>query len=178
MRMTWVTKLGLVLIAVALIPWACWTAWDSTRTWFLVKDLPISLSNGSHYSTGWVTTNMGGWYSIYITADYPEPNDNSPRSEPERKLACQIGFNDPRKEPCPAPPLWKFHWTLLGDGSIVQGGSDETIGAGRTFPAGSIDREIGQFSTRAGHLYKFDLDVLFDNPRLEDYKSAFDGGRG
>ena len=161
--MTRVTKFGFVLVAVGLVPWGCWTVYDSTRTWFLARDVPISLSKGNHYSTGVVTTNMSALYSIYISADSPKGIGDDQQTGAEKELACQIGAYDPTREPCPTPPLWKFHWALSSDGRTVQGDSDETIGVGRINTVTGIERELGEFRTEAGHRYKFDLDVLFDN---------------
>ncbi|MGB6686578.1 MAG: hypothetical protein WBE76_01910 [Terracidiphilus sp.] len=167
MRMTHISKLGMLLMAIAFVSWGGWTIWDSTRTWFLVKDVPISLSNGNHYNSGVVKTNMDALYSIDISADYAKGIDANHQSEAARELACQIGLNDPKEAPCQAPPEWKFHWMLSSDKSTVQGDSDETIGEGRIGPAGSIDREIGTFKTKAGHRYKFDLEVLFNNQNTQ-----------
>jgi len=163
MRMTRVTKFGFVLVALGLVTWGCWTLYDSTRTWFLAKDIPISLSNGSHYSTGVVKTNESALYSIYISADSPQGIGDDQPTEAEKELACQIGISDPKKEPCPTPPLWKFRWALSSDGRTVQGDSDETIGVGRINSVTGIERELGEFRTEAEHRYKLDLDVLFDN---------------
>jgi hypothetical protein len=161
--MTRVIKVGFVLVAVGLVPWGCWTVYDSTRTWFLAKDVPISLSKGNHYSTGVVTTNMSALYSIYISADSPKGIGDDQQAGAEKELACQVGVCDPKREPCLTPPLWKFHWALSSDGRTVQGDSDETIGVGRINSVTGIERELGEFRTEAGHRYKFDLDVLFDN---------------
>lgn len=163
MRMTWVAKLGLSLMVIALVPWVWWSAWDSTRTWFLLKDVPITLSKESHYGTGLITTNMDGLYSINISARYSGFIRANPQSAGTRDLACQIGVNDPQTEPCRTPPVWKFHWTLASDRSTVEGNSDETVGEGYISSTGDIEREIGTFRTKAGHRYKFDLTVLFDN---------------
>lgn len=161
--MTRVIKVGFVLVAVGLVPWGCWTVYDSTRTWFLAKDVPISLSKGNHYSTGVVTTNMSALYSIYISADSPKGIGDDQQAGAEKELACQVGVCDPKREPCLTPPLWKFHWALSSDGRTVQGDSDETTGVGRINSVTGIERELGEFRTEAGHRYKFDLDVLFDN---------------
>jgi hypothetical protein len=168
LRMTWARKVGFFLIALGVVPWGLWKLSDSTRTWFFANDVPITLSKGSHYTTGVMKTNMSALYSIYINADSPKGiGDNQP-TEAEKALACELGVNDPKKDPCPDPPVWKFHWTLTSDGGTVQGNSDEIIGQGRVNSATGIFREIGEFQTEAGRRYKFDLDVLFDNrdPRI------------
>ncbi len=180
--MKWVRRGGFFLVALGLVPWGLWTLFDSTRTWSLAKDVPIALSKGSHYTTGMVKRNMSALYSIYIDADVPKGIDDFQPTEAEKELACQVGVNDPEKEPCPNPPVWKFHWTLTGDGGTLQGDSDETIRQGRINSVTGISREIGEFQTVAGRGYKFDLDVLFDNrdpritnPRLMVAVSDFHG---
>ncbi len=166
--MKWARRAGFFLIALGLVPWGLWTLFDSTRTWFLASDVPLTLSKGSHYTTGMVKTNMSALYSIYIDADVPKGIDDFQPTEAEKELACQVGVNDPEKEPCPNPPVWKFHWTLTSDGTVLQGNSDETIRQDRINSVTGISREIGEFQTVAGRRYKFDLDVLFDNrdPRV------------
>lgn len=161
------TIVGIVVIAIGLVPWGLWTLYDSTRTWFFAKDVPITLSNGSHYETGWIKTNMGGLYSIYINADIPKGiSDHA--TEAEKEMACETGVNDPKRDPCPGPPVWNFNWTLTSDGTRVDGGSAETTGSGGINSAWGIEREIGEFKAEKGHRYKFDLNVLFDNrdPRI------------
>jgi hypothetical protein len=183
MTMTRVTKLGFALVGLGLVPWGCWTVYDSTRTWFFANDVPITLSKGSHYTTGMIKANMSALYSIYIDADSPKGIGDDQPTETEKELACQIGVNDPTKNPCPNRPIWKFHWTLTSDGRTVQEDSDESLGQGRIYSHGSILREIGEFRTEAGRRYKFDLDVLFDNqdprivnPRLMVAVSDFQAG--
>jgi hypothetical protein len=178
--MKWARRAGFFLIAFGVVPWGLWTLFDSTRTWSLANDVSITLSKGSHYTTGLVKTNMSALYSIYIDADVPKGIDDFQPTEKE--LACQVGVNDPEKEPCPNPPVWKFHWTLTDDGGTLQGDSDETIRQGRINSVTGISREIGEFQTVAGRRYKFDLDVLFDNrdpritnPRLMVAVSDFHG---
>jgi hypothetical protein len=167
-RMKWVRRAGFFLIALGLVPWGLWTLFDSTRIWSLANDVPITLSKGSHYTTGMVKTNMSALYSIYIDADVPKGIDDFQPTEKE--LACQVGVNDPEKEPCPNPPVWKFHWTLTSDRGTLQGDSDERIGQGRINSLTGLSREIGEFRTVAGGHYKFDLDVSFDNrdPRIQN----------
>jgi hypothetical protein len=166
--MKWTRRAGFFLIALGLVPWGSWTLFDSTRTWSLANHVPITFSKESHYTTGMVKTNMSALYSIYIDADVPKGIDDFQPTEAERELACQVGVNDPEKEPCSNLPVWKFHWTLTSDGDTLQGDSDETIRQGRINSVTGISREIGEFQTVAGRRYKFDLDVLFDNrdPRI------------
>jgi hypothetical protein len=169
--MKWVRRAGFFLIALGLVPWGSWTLFDFTRTWYLADGLPITLSKGSHYTTGMVKTNMSALYSIYILAHVPKGIDDYQPTEAEREVACQVGVsgvNNPDQGPCPDLPVWKFHWTLAGDSGTLQGDSDERIGTGRINSDTGISREIGEFQTVAGRRYKVDLDVLFDNrdPRI------------
>jgi hypothetical protein len=180
--MKWVRGVGFFLIALGLVPWGLWTLFDSTRNWSLANNVPITLSKGSHYTTSMVKTNMSALYSIYIDADVPKGTDDFQPTEAEKELDCQVGVNDPEKEPCPNLPLWKFHWTLTSDGGTLQGDSDQTIRPGRITSVTGISREIGEFQTVAGRRYKLDLDVLFDNrdsritnPRLMVAVSDFHG---
>jgi hypothetical protein len=147
---------------------ACGRSLTPRAPGLLQNDVPITLSKGSHYTTGMVKTNMSVLYSIFIDADVPKGIDDFQPTETEKELACQVGVNDPEKEPCPNLPVWKFHWTLTSDGGTLQRDSDETIRQGRINSVTGISREIGEFETVAGRRYKFDLDVLFDNrdPRI------------
>jgi hypothetical protein len=165
-----VRRAGFFFIAFGLVPWGLWTLFDSTRTWSLANDVPITLSKGSHYTTGMVKTNMSALYSIYIDAGVQKGIDDFQPTEAEKELACQVGLNDSEKEPCPKPPVWKFHWTLTSDSGTLQGDSDERIGQGRINSVTGLSREIGEFQTVAGRRYKFDLDVSFDNrdPRIQN----------
>ena len=180
--MKWARRVGCFLIALGLVPWGLWTRFDSTRSWSFANDVPITLSKGSHYTTSMVKANMSALYSIYIDADVPKGIDDFQPTQAEKELACQVGVNDPEKEPCPNLPVWKFRWTLTSEGGTLQGASDETIRQGRINSVTGISREIGEFQTVAGRRYKFDLDVLFDNrdpritnPRLMVAVSDFHG---
>jgi hypothetical protein len=159
-RMSWASLVGVALIFIAIVLWGGWTLWDRTRTWFFAKDVPISLSSGSHYSTGVVKANMDALYSIYATSVL-KPTDHQLESETE--LACQIGISDPKVGHCKNPPEWEFRWTLTSDEGRVQGDSSETVGDGSIDLQGIITRNIGEFRTKAGHSYELALDVLFDN---------------
>lgn len=162
MRMSLASLLGVALIFIAIVLWGGWTLWDRTRTWFFAKDVPISLSSGSHYRTGVVEVNMDALYSIYVTATL-KPIDGGHQSESEGKLVCRVGISDPALGHCQDPPEWRFRWTLTGDEGRVQGNSSETVGQGWISNAGDITREVGEFRTKAGYSYRFDLEVLFDN---------------
>lgn len=165
--MTW-RRTGLILIALGLGPWGLWTLWDSSRTWFFAKDVPIVLSTGSHYSTGTIKTNMGTLYDVYVEADVPKGIGSDQPSETEQEMECQVGVNDPEKHPCPNPPIWRFKWVLSSGGNTIDEGSSKTAGGGWINSVTGLNLNLGQFKTDAGHRYQFDLDVLFDNrdPRI------------
>ncbi len=109
--MTW-RRVGFVLVVLGLVPWGLWKLYDSSRTWFFANDVPITLSNGSHYSTGVIKANMSTLYDIYINTDVPRGIGSDQPTEAEKEMACQVGVNDPEKAPCSNPPVWKFTWTL------------------------------------------------------------------
>ncbi len=67
MRLTRTGWLGLILIAVGLVPLALWNVWFRTRSWLPV-DIPISLSQGNHFSTGEFAINLEGRYEISVNA--------------------------------------------------------------------------------------------------------------
>ena len=164
--MTW-RKTGFALIALGLVPWGLWTLLDSSRTWFFADNVPIVLSNGSHYSTGTIKPNMSTFYDIYINADVPKGIGGDQSTGALREIACQVGANNPEKDRCPNPPLWRFKWTLTNDGRTIDQGSSETT-RGWINSVTGITLNLGEFKTEAGHRYKFDLDMLFDNrdPRV------------
>jgi hypothetical protein len=85
MRMTRKCRTGLRLIFLGLIPLLCWVAWFYTRTWVLL-DVPISLSKGSHFSAGEFTANMNRPYSIEINAVVKDRTESS-----SEKLPCPFG---------------------------------------------------------------------------------------
>lgn len=66
MRIKLVRWTGLVLLVGSLILLTGWTVWDDTRTWDLARDTPISLAEGSHFSTGVSRVNMSARYGIVI----------------------------------------------------------------------------------------------------------------
>jgi hypothetical protein len=82
--------------------------WDKTRTWFFANDVPISLSSGSHYSTGVVKTNMAALYSIYVTSILEA--DADPQLESEGELACQNWHK--------GPPRWDIVRIRLNGNSV------------------------------------------------------------
>ena len=161
MRTNRAGKLGLLLIAIATVPWAGWTLWDHTRTWFFVKDLPLTLSNGNHVSVHDVRPNMNALYSVEVNAQYSDRADPETNSEAARELACQIGLNTPSIR-CESPPLWNFRWKLTS-GGVTQVDSAHATGQGWIDTSGLITRELGTFRSKAGQNYTFDLEVQFDN---------------
>jgi hypothetical protein len=152
MRLTRASRVGLALIGAGLLPLACWTVWSGTRTWHLV-DMPVSLSQGSHFSTGEFASNLDGKYAIDIDSENKIPFDD---------LECLLGS----RSTCPSPSVVRVRWSLYSDGTVLQGTSDDTVGHGASGPSGEASRTIGYFKARKGRRYRLDCDVLADGSRL------------
>jgi len=148
MRPMRASRVGLALIAVGLVPLACWTVWSLTRTWRPV-DMPVSLSQGSHFTTGEFTSNLDVKYAIAIDSENKIPFDD---------LECLLGS----RSTCPSPSIVRVRWSLYSDGTVLQGTSDDTVGHGSSGPSGAASRTIGFFKARKGRRYKLDGDVLAD----------------
>jgi len=153
--------IALALIVIAVVPLAGWTAWFHTRTWCPV-DMPLSLAQGSRFSTGDFGVNLTGQYAIDINAKGKIPVDD---------LGCLLGNG--MRTTCPASSLVRVHWALSSDGIVAQGTSDDSKGGGATYSTGEAFRTIGYFKGEKGRRYKLDIDVLADgsglavaNPRL------------
>jgi hypothetical protein len=154
MRLIRARRIGLALIAVGLVPLACWTVWSGTRTWRPV-DMPVSLSQGSHFSTGEFASNLDAEFAIYIDSENKIPSD---------ELGCLLGNGI--RSTCPSPSVVRVRWSLYSDGTVLQGTSDDTVGHGESGPSGEASRTIGFFKARKGRRYKLDCDVLADGSRL------------
>jgi hypothetical protein len=154
MRLMRESRVGLALIAVGLVPLACWTVWSLTRTWRPV-DMPISLSQGSHFSTGEFASNLDAEFAIEIDSENKIPSD---------ELGCLLGNG--MRSTCPSPSVVRVRWSLYSDGTVLQGTSDDTVGHGSSGPSGEASRTIGYFKARKGRRYKLDCDVLADGSRL------------
>jgi hypothetical protein len=129
-----------------------------------VDDVPISLSQGTHYSTGELPVNLNARYEIEIVAEN--------KIDPE-KLQCMLGASFPKLR-CDTPVVLKVRWVLSSEGKTLQGDSDDTIGRGGGGPGPlGANRTIGDFHSQKGQSYKLDVYVLSDtgslnvtNPRL------------
>ena len=152
MRLMRASRVGLALIAVGLVPLACWTVWSLTRTWRPV-DMPISLSQGSHFSTGEFASNLDAEFEIDIDSENKIPSDD---------LRCLLGS----RSTCSSASVVRVRWSLYSDGTVLQGTSDDTVGQGAFGPSGQASRTIGYFKARKGRRYKLDGDVLADGSRL------------
>jgi hypothetical protein len=152
MRLMRANQVGLALIAVGLVPPACWTVWSSTRTWRLV-DKPISLSQSSHFSTGEFASNLDAEFEIDIDSENKIPSDD---------LRCLLGS----RSTCSSASVVRVRWSLYSDGTVLQGTSDDTVGHGAFGPSGQASRTIGYFKVLKGRRYKLDCDVLADGSRL------------
>ncbi len=155
MRLTRTGGIGLALIAAGLLPLVCWTVWFHTRTWCPV-DMPVSLSQGSHFSTGEFAVNLNAQYAIDINAKGRIPVDD---------LGCLLG-ND-MSSTCPASSLIRVRWVLSSNGVVAQGTSDDSKGGGASYSDGEAFRTIGVFQGEKGRHYKLDIDVLADGSNLE-----------
>ena len=179
--MTRTCSIGLKLMFFALIPLACWLGWFYTRTWVLL-DVPVSLSKGTHYRSGEFTGNLNRRYFIEINA---VGNDRSIKlstvidavvrhytGSPYEKLPCPFGRSrvyetikgyalpDYR---CPISPELKMHWVLSSEDEMKQGDIDERIEVG----AYAWVSWMGKFDCRKGKHYNLDLDVLSDSGSLD-----------
>ena len=163
MRMTRMCWIGVATIVASLTLLGSWTAWSNSRSWSLVDDVPISLSQGTHYSTGELPVNLNARYGIEIYADN--------KIDPEKLQCMLVGPSFPSQH-CDTPVLLRARWVLSSDGKTVQGDSDGTVGFGGSGTSGT-NRLIGDFHSQKGQRYKLDVYVLSDtsslnvtNPRL------------
>jgi hypothetical protein len=127
-----------------------------------VDEVPISLSQGSHYSTGELPVNLNARYGFDIYADN--------KFDPE-KMRCLLGTPE-RSQRCDTPVALRARWALSSEGKTVQGDSDSTVGLDGWGPSHTF-RSIGDFHSQKGKRYKLDVYVLSDtsslnvtNPRL------------
>jgi hypothetical protein len=81
-------RIGLSLLAVAILMWTGWAAWAHTRTW-CPANVPLSLSEGSITATSEFAVNLTGPYNIYV-----EATGNS--TIPVKQVSCLLGVG----------PLW------------------------------------------------------------------------
>ena len=160
--MTRACWIGVAMIVASLTLLGSWTAWSNSRSWCLVDDVPISLSQGTHYSTGELPVNLNARYGIEIYTDN--------KFDPE-KMRCLLGTPFPSQR-CDTPVMLRARWALSSDGKTVQGDSDSTVGFGGSGTSGT-NRLIGDFHSQKGQRYKLDVYVLSDtsslnvaNPRL------------
>jgi hypothetical protein len=111
--------MAMVVGSVTLL--GCRTLWYRTRTWCLVDDVPISLSQGSHYSTGELPVNLNARYGIEIYADN--------KIDPEKLQCMLVGPSFPSHH-CDTPVLLRARWMLSSKGKTLQATSDDTVGFG------------------------------------------------
>jgi hypothetical protein len=129
-----------------------------------VDDVPISLSQGTHYSTGELPVNLNARYGILI---YMENNI------PSEKLQCTTPGISEMSQLCKTPYALSIRWTVFGAGKTVQGNSDKTVEFSGFPGTQGTDSYIGEFRGQRGQHYRLDIDVLSDtgslnvtNPRL------------
>ena len=152
MRLMRARRVGVALIGVGLVPLACWTVWSLTRTWRPV-DMPVSLSQGSHFSTGEFASNLDAEFELDIDSENKIPSDD---------LRCLLGS----RSTCSSASVVRVRWSLYSDGTVLQGTSDDTVGQGAFGPSGQASRTIGYFKARKGGRYKVDCEVLADGSKL------------
>jgi hypothetical protein len=157
MRMTRTFRIGLILIATGLIPLGCWMSWFYTRTWIPV-DVPLSLSRGTHYSSGEFSVNLTRRYALEIINEAK----NNPGSIPTEALPCPLGTQRSAQFECPIAPELKTHWVLSSEDGMVQGDSDEQVKVERYVLASTL----GYFRCHRGRRYKLEVDVLSDSSSL------------
>jgi len=139
--------------------------------------MPISLSQGNHFSTNEFSTNLSGEYKIEIAA---KEKDKTPL----KTLGCLL--DNGMRSTCQVPSVVRLRWILSADGNILQGTSDDTNGyGGESEAAGEAFRTIGFFKAEKGRHYRLDFDVLADgstlaaaNPRLRvsALESSYESG--
>jgi hypothetical protein len=155
MRLTWTVRIGMALMLLGIVTLACWSAWFRTRTWCPV-DIPISLAQGTHFTTGEFSLNLNGQYDIEIDAKGKIPLDT---------LGCLLGNG--MKSTCPIPPVVRLNWAVSHDGIIIRGKSDDFQGSGSNLEFyGEAYRTVGYFNGQKGQRYKVDVDVLADGLSL------------
>jgi hypothetical protein len=153
--MTRTTKAGIAISLGGMLVLFCWTAWFKTRTWWPV-DIPISLAQGTHFTTGKFYTNLNAQYEIEIEAKGTIPLDT---------LACLLGSGV--KSTCSVAPVVRLNWVLSQGGTLTSGKSDDFLGSGSTAECcGEAFRTIGYFKSQKGQRYKLDFDVLADGSSL------------
>jgi hypothetical protein len=156
MRMTRTGRIGLRLILLGLIPLLCWMAWFYTRTWVL-RDVPIALSEGTHFSTGEFTANMNRRYSIEINAVVKDRTESS-----SEKLPCPFGSRSTSEGVCQIGPELNAHWVLSSEGETVQDDFRDQVQVGRY----AWSEMLGKFDCKRRKHYKLDVYVLSDSGSL------------
>lgn len=155
MRMTRTIKTGIAILFTGVLVLFCWTAWFQTRTWCPV-DIPISLTQGAHFTTRKFYSNLNAQYEIAIVAKGKIPLDT---------LACLLGSG--MKSTCPVAPVVRLDWVLAQGGILTSGKSDDFLGSGSTAEFyGEASRTVGYFKGQKGQRYKLDVDVLADGSSL------------
>jgi hypothetical protein len=139
MRIARIGWIGVAIVVASLTLLGSWTLWSKTRTWCLVDEVPISLSQGSHYSTGELPVNLNARYGIKIYTDN--------KFDPE-KMRCLLGTPFPSQR-CDTPVMLRARWALSSDAKTVQGDSDGTVGFGGSGTSGT-NRLIGDFHSQKG----------------------------
>lgn len=163
MRMPRIRLYGGILIVFPLLLWAAWSVWQATRTWCLVTNMPISLVQGSRFSTPVFSSNLKSQFAIEVSTDAKNLANKMAFSD-----RCSFGIQDfPR---CTTLPALRLHWVLSRYGTpIREGDSDELIGYG-DIEGSDVVRDIGFFRRLRGGGYRIDLNVIRSDNRLNSMK--------
>src|SRR5260370_31739643 len=161
-------RIGLGLLAIAVLSWSGWRLWAHTRTW-CPGDVPLSLSQGSLTKTSEFRVNLAGPYNIDVEAT---GKSQIPLSE----LVCSLGLEPlwPEKT-CSTKSVLRASWELTNHDKKIAEGSTESSGGGWTAEGWSqAGRTIGRFDAQKGQTLKLRVETLADasslsatNPRLK-----------
>ena len=142
MRFTRTCWVGVTLIVLGVVPLICWTVWFRTRSWCPVS-IPISVTQGSHFTTGEFPVNLSGRYAIEI--------------DTERTPGLDISRCAPVTPDC-RPPMLNVEWALSGNEETVHGTAKET-GYGPS-TRDSLTWDVGIFEAQKGRHYLVQGEVV------------------
>lgn len=153
MRLTKLTWIGLVCVAVAGTTLGAWFVWLKTR-----KDkpvyLPVSLTVGRVHVPEF-RINLSSPYEISIEAKKQIPFDT---------LNCLLGMSTP-SERCDQQPVVKANWTVTSDGTVIAKGTSEAE-TGGAWANDTIAKQIGSFEGKRNRRYSLDVDFTVDGSVL------------
>lgn len=149
------TKVGLGFTLAGVAVFAGWAGYLATRHYEPVN-MPVSMSVG-HVRTKEFRVNIKAPYAIAIEVRKDIPFDT---------LNCLLGMNTPSEKDCTGTPsVVNAEWTLISDGRVVQSGSSADSKGG-AWANDTIDRDIGEFDGKPGHIYQVDVNILANGKQL------------